>query len=399
MKCNQDKQEHNIEINEIKIRFEEYRLETDEYKKKIGKIIADLEAKLQALNEQQALFNGKQEENEVSIKELSAQGNTFNKLSQKIELMINARRSDLDKLDEFTKRLDNINELLNQVQQELYPLNRIPSLEQEIQEIRNLIIHQNTFGDLELRLNQAQKDILRHNGDIEQINGKLDTFESLYQQLKLRIDGIKDNDNDIRIIQQHLATIDIDLQRKSLEINQANIFAKEAIDQINGLREFLASISKNLSDLENNIRDNEIIKARIIEDLANKTRQLTDLANDLDNLKRRVDDLSQLGIKNELDQPDINAPGRSALEDYLKEFIRQIQESVSNLNHQLTGQINEAKIFINLLKTQLDALLNAQQQLEKIPPIPEIISRQSKVMRYVEPLQPTDLIRDIWINY
>jgi chromosome segregation ATPase len=353
MKCNQDKQEHNIEINEIKRRFEEYRLETDEYKKKIGKIIADLEAKLQTLNEQQALLNEKQEEHGVSIKELSAQGNTFNKLSQKIELMINARRSDLDKLDEFTKRLDNINELLNQVQQGLYPLNRIPSLEQEIQEIRNLIIHQNTFGDLELRLSQAQKDILRHNGDIEQINGKLYTFESLYQELKLKIDGIKDNDNDIRIIQQHLTTIDIDLQRKSLEINQVNILAKEAIDQINGLREFLASISKNLSDLENNIRENE---------------------NIMDSLNRR------------------------ALEDSLKEFIRQIKESVSNLHHQLTGQINEAKIFINLLKTQLDALLNAQQP-EKIPAILGIVPRQSKVMRYVEPLQPTDLIRDIWTNY
>ena len=312
--------------------------------------------------------------------------------------MINARRSDLDKLDEFTKRLDNINELLNQVQQGLYPLNRIPSLEQEIQEIRNLIIHQNTFGDLELRLSQAQKDILRHNGDIEQINGKLYTFESLYQELKLKIDGIKDNDNDIRIIQQHLTTIDIDLQRKSLEINQVNILAKEAIDQINGLREFLASISKNLSDLENNIRDNENIKARLIEDLANKTRQLTDLANDLDNLKRRVDDLSQLGRTNEPNQSDMDSLNRRALEDSLKEFIRQIKESVSNLHHQLTGQINEAKIFINLLKTQLDALLNAQQP-EKIPAILGIVPRQSKVMRYVEPLQPTDLIRDIWTNY
>jgi hypothetical protein len=42
--------------------------------------------------------------------------------------MINARRSDLDKLDEFTKRLDNINELLNQVQQGLYPLKGTPPL-------------------------------------------------------------------------------------------------------------------------------------------------------------------------------------------------------------------------------------------------------------------------------
>jgi hypothetical protein len=85
----------------------------------------------------------------------------------------------------------------------------------------------------------------------------------------------------------------------------------------------------------------------------------------------------------------------------LKEFIRQIQESALNLNQQLIGQISEAETLINFLKTQLDAFLNAQQQ--KLPEMPliarEHVSPSSKVMPYVESLQPIDLLQDIWTKY
>jgi chromosome segregation ATPase len=403
---NQDKQEHKDEIYEMKQRFEAYRLEIEEYKRKISKTIADLEAKLERLNE-------KQEEHGISIKDLSLQRDTLNKLSQQIEEIINARRLDLDKLDKFTKRLDDINDLLNQVREGLYPLSKIPSLEQELAEIRNLLIQPNTIKELELRVSQAQRDIVRHNGDLEQINGKLYTFETSYQQLKLRIDDIKDND--LRTIRQRLDTIDADLERKSFEINQANKVAQGAVDRIDQLHEILASIREKLSDLENiKLRpnalemkpDNSLIdqilqeQNRIrsqLENLANIEQQLNELTIDLNDLKRRVDDLSKpVTVNNEPDDRN-----RRSLEDSLKEFIRQIQESVLNLNQQLVGQISEAETLINFLKTQLDAFLNAQQQ--KLPEIPSIIqehvSPSSKVMPYVESLQPIDLLQDIWAKY
>jgi hypothetical protein len=71
-----------------------------------------------------------------------------------------------------------------------------------------------------------------------------------------------------------------------------------------------------------------------------------------------VTDLSKPVEPNQRDTDDHN---RRSLEDSLKEFIRQIQESVLNLNQQLVGQISEAKTLINFLKTQLDAFLNVHQ--------------------------------------
>jgi DNA repair exonuclease SbcCD ATPase subunit len=95
-----------------------------------------------------------------------------------------------------------------------------------------------------------------------------------------------------------------------------------------------------------------------LENLANIEQQLNELTIDLNYLKRIVTDLSKPVEPNQRDTDDHN---RRSLEDSLKEFIRQIQESVLNLNQQLVGQISEAKTLINFLKTQLDAFLNVHQ--------------------------------------
>ncbi len=376
---------------------------------------------MKELQEKQEFLNKKQEEHGISIKDLSLQRDTLNKLSQQIEQIINARRSDLDKLDKFTKRLDDIKDFLNQIREGLRPLDRIPFLEREINEIRNLLIQPSTMKDLELRVSQAQRDITRHNTDLEQLNGRLDTFDSLYQELKRTIDEIKKND--LTGIQQHLQSIDNDLESKSLQINEASTVAKSAMDQIGELRQSLTIIRDQLSDLEKKILDIENIKSRLnrletkpddlriaqileeqsriraeLDDVIDKQRQFKDLADDLEKLKRKVDDLSRpVTGNNEPHQNVTDGLSQSDLEAFLDKAKREIMDSVSNLLQQLNEQINEAKTLINDLKEKLDKVLNTQrQQSDPLAIIQRDVPPKFKRIPYIEPLLPVDLFQHIW---
>jgi DNA repair exonuclease SbcCD ATPase subunit len=181
--------------------------------------------------------------------------------------------------------------------------------------------------------------------------------------------------------------------------------ANRANDLINELRGLLEIVDQRLSDLDNKIADIENIKFRlnrletkpdeswiaqiIDEDLINKGQQLNDLITDVENLKNMMNMLSKPIITNNDDLK------QKALEDYLKEITRQLLRSVSSLKQQLIEQINEAKSLINLLKEKLDELLYAQQQQpstihpEALPP--------RKLIPYVEPVKPLDLLENVWI--
>ncbi|CAF3100549.1 unnamed protein product [Rotaria sp. Silwood2] len=181
----------------------------EQYRKTINETIFDLKTKSETLHTKQERLNRKQEEHGISIINLSLQRDTLNKLSQHLELIINARHSDLEKLDKFIEKLDDMKNSFNQIQEGFYLLYRIPFIEQEI---RNLIIHQNIIEQLELRISQIQSDITRHDDSLEQYNLRLDTLFSLYQKLKEIVNDIKITD--ITRIQERLRSIDDDLDKK-----------------------------------------------------------------------------------------------------------------------------------------------------------------------------------------
>lgn len=428
--CDQNKHEHDDEINGMKKQFEDYRKEIDEYRRQITKIIADLEGRLENLNKIQ-------EEHGISIKDLSLQRETLNKLSLQIEQIINARRSDLNKLDQFSKRLGDITDLLTQVREGLHPLSRIPFLEREIEEIRNLLIKPNVVEDLESRVRQIEKNFVRYNDDFGVMNGRLTSLESAYQTLKDRIDYIKDYD--LGKIGDHLQSIDKDLVAKTSQISEVNTLARNAADQINELRRFLDDITGKFSDLDNLIKQIGNIMSRIhdletksndprildlendsrildeqnrmrsaLNNLENKLEQLVALANDLE---RRVNNLERSKIINnkpnqsntydpnqsdnhDPNQPDTDDPNQKDFEDYFQRIKREIIEPVLNTMKDLNEQIKEAKILINDLKTRLNQSLNKQQQSPSI--IHTDVSSKRKLIPYVESLRPVDLLDDIW---
>ncbi|CAF2636886.1 unnamed protein product [Rotaria sp. Silwood2] len=119
-------------------------------------------------------------------------------------------------------------------------------------------------------------------------------------------------------------------------------------------------------------------------------QRLNKLTNDLSNLKYIIDRLNA--------HPFTDPFKEKALEDYMKQVTRQIMESVSSLIQPLLGQINEPKILISILKTNLDEFLSIQQQTQ--PEIPSImlpsVPSSAKQIRYIEPLKPIDLLQDIW---
>ncbi|CAF0747135.1 unnamed protein product [Adineta steineri] len=411
-KCDNNQIAHDDQINGLKKRFDDYRVETDQYTSQTTRTIVDLEVRLERLHEKQDVLNKKQDEHGIAIKDLSLQRDTLNKLVQQIEKIIKARRSDLNQLIKFTERLDEINNLLNQVQAGLYPLSKIPSLEREIEKIRNLLNEPNVTNELELRVSQAQRDIIRHDGELTQFNKKLTTFDLFYQELKKSVDGIQIND--LPAIQQHLRTIDSDLEQKSLEINQVHTLTETSLNQISELRASLASINEKLADLQNKIFDIENFKPRLdkpddsrfaesveeenqlrhrLDSLTDQEKRLNDLADAVNEIQRRLDQITTLDPKN---QGNSQPGNQAALEDYLKQVKEQIMNTVSTLMQQLTEQINEAKILINICKTKLDQLLNTQQQNR-----PDIFQSKSlsksRLFSYVESLQPADLLQDIWI--
>ncbi|CAF4061562.1 unnamed protein product [Rotaria sp. Silwood2] len=375
MRCNQNKHDHDEEINEIKQRFEQYRIEIEQYRKTINETIFDLKTKSETLHTKQERLNRKQEEHGISIINLSLQRDTLNKLSQHLELIINARHSDLEKLDKFIEKLDDMKNSFNQIQEGFYLLYRIPFIEQEIQEIRNLIIHQNIVEQLELRISQIQSDITRHDDSLEQYNLRLDTLFSLYQKLK-------------------------EIIKKSRDITDANDNSRIAVSQVKELRKTVIDISQKLNYLNEQILEVENIKLKLdrlelrFDDrlliLTDMEQRLNKLTNDLSNLKYIIDRLNA--------HPFTDPFKEKALEDYMKQVTRQIMESVSSLIQPLLGQINEPKILISILKTNLDEFLSIQQQTQ--PEIPSImlpsVPSSAKQIRYIEPLKPIDLLQDIW---
>ncbi|CAF0901616.1 unnamed protein product [Adineta steineri] len=407
-KCDNNQTAHDDQINELKKRFDDYRIEINQYTSQTMRTIGDLERRLERLRE-------KQDEHGIAIKDLSLQRDTLNKLAQQIEEIINARHSDLNQLNKFIERLDEINHLFNQVQAGLYPLSKIPSLEREIEKIRNLLIEPNVFNELESRVSQAQRDIISHNGELTQFNEKLTTFDLLYRELKKSFDRIQIND--LSAMQQYLRTIDSDLKQKSLEINQLSTLARTALNQINELHTSLTNINEKLADLENKIFDIENFKSRLdkselksddsrfaeifeeqkrlrhrLDNLIDQERRLNDLANAANEIQRPLD---QLTTSDPTNQDNTHARDQAALEDYLKQVKEQIMDTVSTLMQQLIEQINKAKVLISICKTKLDHLLNTQKQnrleiSQSKPP------SKSRLFPYVEALQPTDLLQDIW---
>ncbi|CAF4070723.1 unnamed protein product [Rotaria sp. Silwood2] len=344
----------------------------EQYRKTINETIFDLKTKSETLHTKQERLNRKQEEHGISIINLSLQRDTLNKLSQHLELIINARHSDLEKLDKFTEKLDDMKNSFNQIQEGFYLLYRIPFIEQEI---RNLIIHQNIIEQLELRISQIQSDITRHDDSLEQYNLRLDTLFSLYQKLK-------------------------EIIKKSRDITDANDNSRIAVSQVNELRKTVIDISQKLNYLNEQILEVENIKLKLdrlelrFDDrlliLTDMEQRLNKLTNDLSNLKYIIDRLNA--------HPFTDPFKEKALEDYMKQVTRQIMESVSSLIQPLLGQINEPKILISILKTNLDEFLSIQQQTQ--PEIPSImlpsVPSSAKQIRYIEPLKPIDLLQDIW---
>ncbi|CAF2859883.1 unnamed protein product [Rotaria sp. Silwood2] len=380
--CNQNKHNQDEEIDSIKQKFEQYRIEIEQYRKNIDKTIIDLQTKLETLLKKQEILDKKQEEHGVSILNLSLQRDTLTKLSQDIELIINNRRSDLDTLNKFIKKLNGIKNSLNQVRERFHLLDRIPLLEQEIEKIRDLITG--------------------HDKTLKECNLRIDSLSSSLQNLERRVNDIKNTD--ITMILQRLSSIEDDLKRKSQDIANANNTAKTALDEVNGLRETVEELKKKLSYLNERISVVEDILKRLdelemkfkdldIDEIRKLFLKLTEMEKQLDELTKELNNLKDI-VKGLNTNSRTNSSIEGTLEAYMNDVKKQISESLSSLSQQLLALINEAKQLISILDTKLNELLTMQQQIpSKEEPI--MLSSSNRIL-YVEPLKSIDLLQDIW---
>ena len=367
-------------------------------KKHTANIIADLEGKLKRLNERQDLLNEKQKEYGITIENLSLQRETLDKLSFHIEQIINARRADLNKLDQFTKKLDDVRDLLNQERHRFQVLNHITSLEREIKKIRNLFIDTKKFQGLESRVRQVEGLAGHHNDELRRMKEQLDTFESIYRSLK---DNINSINNDLRKMNEEIQTITNDFNTKTTEISEANGLSRSTLEQVKELRQLLDTMNKKFSSFDNPIQDIADIKSRLenlenkpddpriqaaLDDLMAKFQELLGLANALENLRRRVEDLEKPAIANN----ETDHRNEKDFEDFLQKVKGETIDPIFNLMQQINGQINNAKILINELRTQLNA--------EPPPYVQPSVSLKVKLIPYIESLPSIDLLDNIWTS-
>lgn len=407
-KCDDNKREHDDKMEESRKRFENYRQEIDEYRRETTILIAQLQEKLNRLDKKQELLDKQQNEHSSAIKDLSIQRDTLAKLSLQIKQIIDARLGDVNRLNQFSQKLDHINDLFNQVRDVLEKINGNDSIENEFKKIRNLFVGQNgSMKDIESRIQQIEQNITNHNQQLTDIEERLNNFKTTVQKLNQSIVVIQSN---LEPIEEQLQAITEDLMNKTVRIDQANELITDARQQINELRVSIESIGNRLASFDGLTLDITNILARIQnlenqliapsvqaipKDLEDKIQQLLGLTDELENLKKRIDNLEQ--SLHTGTQPEL---AKETNYEELFQRIRDIISPIFEFREQINIQINEAKALINDLKIQLDQLLNAPKE-QPPPPLPLSsplpVPKKGKIVPYLESLPPIDLLDDIWI--
>ncbi|UJR19639.1 hypothetical protein I4U23_022773 [Adineta vaga] len=401
-KYGEDKTRHDEDMSKLGNQFNQYHVELKKYKSEVGKTNADLDEKITGLHDQQ-------KQHTVSIQNLFLQRNALDQLSQHIEQIINARHSDLNKLEIFTKNLDSLKDQLDRIQQALSLLDRIPSLSQDIIQIRKLLIQPNVLKDLDLRLSQAQKDIIHHTNELDRLSVGLSNCQSSCQELNQTINDI--NTKNSKEVLQQLELIKQELEIKSTQIDESNILTRNAFDEIDRLRNSLTDLTKQCVDLQKKFSEmeannqntiNQLVtkhnKTNIsqlleeqnqlrhqLQDLLDKQQQLSNLASDLKSLKKGIEDLSK--PTNEPDQHNSNQFDQEIFKTFLENAKIEIVNLLSPLSQQLNEEIKQVNIFIGDLRAKFEQFLKTQK-----PSIPLPVKR----IPYVESLSPLDLLDDTW---
>ena len=376
-KCDSNKREQDDQINETRNHFENYRQEIDQYRRETTTLIAQLQEKINRLNRQQELLDTKQNEHGIAISDLTLQREILAKLSLEIEQIINARREDINRLDQFSQKLDHIGDLFNQVRDVLGENNSVTN---NLQEIRKLFLGQKLSLDkIELRVQQIEENILTHNERLTASEERLNNFKVTVQKLDQRMNVLE---NDLRSINE-------DLNNKTLQINQTNALASDAVQQVNDLRGLIDAISGQLASLKQSVQNLEQIMARL-QTLENRPfdPSVQAMLDELNSLKTRVSDLEQATA---IVTPDPETANDTNYEELFQK-IREIVSSILQFREEINVQIND-------LKTQLEQLLSAQkkEQPKPSPPTPTPAREKGKIIPYLESLPPIDLLDNIWI--
>ena len=364
LKCDSNKSEHDQRIDELRRLVEEYRKELDEYKKLITSTIASLQREFQRLNEKQELLDKKQEEHGTMVQDLLIKYQEIKILSGKVEELIAARHSDLEKLKHLTSRVEELAILLESIQKKLSTLDRIPFLEEAIEEIRKLLIPPETINGIYSLLSGIQGRLSLHDQQFEQNEDKFNRLDSLSEQLRQRIDSIQTKD--LPEINTRVGSIDQELLRHTSEIGSVKRTAENNEKQIDQLRD-------------------------IIDDIQ---RRLSSVIDDINAIKEKLD--------GSLNQPKTPASPRQensfdqqVPEASLKELIQPVLDALSSLKQQFMQDIKAAKDLLELLKDKLDALRDRPKT-----PLPPVESKELTTlpqwMLYKEPLQPFDLYKKTW---
>ena len=364
LKCDSNKAEHDQRIDELRRLLEEYRKELDEYKKLIASTIASLQGELQILDEKQELLDKRQEEHGTMIQDLLIKYEGTKILSKKVEELITTRRSDLEKLKHLTSRVDELAILLQSIQEKLPILDRIPFLKEEIKEIRQLLIPPETIDAIYSLLEEIQQKLTLHDQQFEKNEDKFNRLDSLYEQLRQRVDFIQTKD--LPEINTRLGSTDQELLRQASEIRDVRGIAENNEKQIGQLRDIVSAIETRLSS--------------VIDDINEINRKLDGLLNQ-----------PKIPISPRKDNPF----DQRALEASLKELIQPILDDLSTLRQQFVQDINAVKDLLNLLKSKLDGLRDRPKT-----PLPPVESKElvtlPQWMLYKEPLQPFDLYKETW---
>lgn len=339
--CNEANRRHDEVIDELKQRSEEYRKEIEDYKKTIDKKLADLESKLQDLNK-------KYDEHGALINDLSIEHDTINNLSQNLLKLIKNKQSDLDQLENFAKRLDDIKQMIDQIRLGLQPLEKLPELERQLQDIQKMFIDMKNDTRLQNRVSELEQTVDSHAVRLEYLTENLNAFEQFMKKLNDQLSEFQRINQRFSAIEQRLQSLENDLQLKTTDIDD--------------LRKSLNDITKKLSDL-----------TELIEKMPPPTEftenpfqeRLENLERDLAALKNIVDNLSQ------------------------QNFDEKLQKTKEEIIKQLTE-------MIQALQAQLDELANRKPEPPPSSTVETPKSIPIKLIPYVETLPPIDLLNDIW---
>ena len=193
----------------------------------------------------------------------------------------------------------------------------------------------------------------------------------------------------MNVLENDLRSINEDLNNKTLQINQTNALASDAVQQVNDLRGLIDAISGQLASLKQSVQNLEQIMARL-QTLENRPfdPSVQAMLDELNSLKTRVSDLEQATAI-------VTTNPETANDTNYEELFQKIREIVSSIL-QFREEIN---VQINDLKTQLEQLLSAQkeEQPKPSPPTPTPAREKSKIIPYLESLPPIDLLDNIWI--